>query len=84
MIMKGLNQCVCDECLETFYFTHKDIKEEYLGAMLTETYFKCPHCGRKYVILIEDDELRHRFVLELSKINVASKEIAKEVVENDR
>ena len=34
--------------------------------------------------MIEDDELRHRFVLELSKINIASKEIAKEVVENDK
>ena len=29
--------------------------------------------------MIEDDELRHRFVLELSKINIASKGIAKEV-----
>ena len=34
--------------------------------------------------MIEDDELRHRFVLELSKINVASREIAKEVAENGR
>ena len=34
--------------------------------------------------MIEDDELRHRFVLELSKINMASKEIAKEVAENEQ
>ena len=34
--------------------------------------------------MIEDDELRRRFVLELSKINMASKEIAKEVAENGR
>ena len=34
--------------------------------------------------MVEDDELRHRFVLELSKINIASKEIAKEVAENGR
>ena len=34
--------------------------------------------------MIEDDELRHRFVLELSKINMTSKEIAKEVAENDK
>ena len=34
--------------------------------------------------MVEDDELRHRFVLELSKINMASKEIAKEVAENGR
>ena len=34
--------------------------------------------------MIEDDELRHRFVLELSKINIASKEIVKEVAENGR
>ena len=29
--------------------------------------------------MIEDNELRNRFVLELAKINVASKETAKEV-----
>ena len=34
--------------------------------------------------MIEDDELRHRFVLELSKINMASREIVKEVAENDK
>lgn len=34
--------------------------------------------------MIEDDELRHRFVLELSKINIASKEISKEVTGNDK
>ena len=34
--------------------------------------------------MIGDDELRHRFVLELSKINMASKEIVKEVAENDK
>ena len=33
--------------------------------------------------MVEDDELRHRFVLELSKINIASKEIAKEVAGNE-
>ena len=34
--------------------------------------------------MVEDDELRPRFVLELSKINMASKEIAKEVAGNDK
>lgn len=34
--------------------------------------------------MVEDDELRNRFVLELAKINVASKEIAKEVAGNDK
>lgn len=34
--------------------------------------------------MVEDDELRNRFVLELAKINVASKEIAKEVARNDK
>ena len=58
MIMRGLNQCECDECLETFYVTHKENKEKNQGAKQTETYFKCPHCGRKYVILIEDKQSR--------------------------
>lgn len=34
--------------------------------------------------MIKDDELRYRFVLELSKINMASKEIVKEVAENGK
>ena len=34
--------------------------------------------------MVEDDELRNRFVLELAKSNVASKEIAKEVAGNDK
>ena len=36
------------------------------------------------ISMVEDDELRNRFVLELAKINVASKEIAKEVAGNDK
>ena len=34
--------------------------------------------------MVEDDELRHRFVLELSKITMAATEIAKEVAGNDK
>ena len=34
--------------------------------------------------MVEDDELRNRFVLELAKIKMASKEIVKEVAENDK
>lgn len=34
--------------------------------------------------MIEDDELRQRFIEDLSKINMASKGIVREVAENDK
>ena len=30
------------------------IKEKYLGAMISETYIKCPHCETKYLIKLDN------------------------------
>lgn len=34
------------------------IYEKYLGAMITETYFKCPKCGKKYIVTLNNCKTR--------------------------
>ncbi|AQR95555.1 hypothetical protein [Clostridium saccharoperbutylacetonicum] len=46
---------VCDECNKKFELEHKT---EYLGAMITETYFKCPHCETKYIVRLDNNLTR--------------------------
>lgn len=46
---------LCDECKKEFELEHKT---EYLGAMITETYFKCPHCGEKYIFRLDNNLTR--------------------------
>lgn len=46
---------LCDECKKEFELEHKT---KYLGAMITETYFKCPHCGEKYIFRLDNNITR--------------------------
>ncbi|WP_143314213.1 hypothetical protein [Clostridium sp. HBUAS56017] len=48
----------CDKCKKTFDFNNESIKEKYLGAMITEWYFICPHCGHKYLVSLFDTKSR--------------------------
>lgn len=34
------------------------IKEKYLGAMISETYIRCPHCNTKYLIKLDNNLTR--------------------------
>lgn len=34
------------------------VKEKYLGAMISETYLECPHCGTKYLIKLDNTMTR--------------------------
>ena len=34
------------------------VKEQYLGAMISETYFECPKCGAKYIICLDNSKTR--------------------------
>ena len=44
---------ICDKknCKHEF---EPQIKEKYLGAMISETYIKCPHCETKYLIKLDN------------------------------
>ena len=48
-------RAICDECKKEFEIEHKT---EYLGAMITETYFKCTHCGEKYIVRLDNNSTR--------------------------
>lgn len=48
----------CDKCNKKFNIKPKMLKEKYLGAMLTETFFNCPKCGEKYFVCIQNAKCR--------------------------
>ena len=48
----------CDKCRKSFNLTNKSIKDSYLGAMYTEKYFNCSHCGEKYIVQIDNKRTR--------------------------
>lgn len=47
---------VCDDCKQEFVIN--DLKEKYIGSMLTAKYFTCPKCSREYVIGVFDNKAR--------------------------
>ena len=49
---------VCKECSKEFEPKQDMLKESYLGAMKTQTYFRCPYCNKKYVVCINTPKAR--------------------------
>lgn len=49
---------VCKECNREFEPSQDMLKESYLGAMKTQTYFRCPNCDKKYVVCINTPKAR--------------------------
>lgn len=49
---------VCKNCNREFEHKQDMLKESYLGAMLTQTYFECPYCNKKYVVCINTPKAR--------------------------
>lgn len=51
------NTVVCNACFEMF-----TIEKEHLEVAKAEDlevqYFSCPHCGKKYIALVTDSEMR--------------------------
>ncbi|MGL4730336.1 MAG: hypothetical protein ACRCW0_01975 [Clostridium sp.] len=43
---------VCKNCNGEFEHKKDMLKESYLGAMLTQTWFKCPYCDKRYVVCV--------------------------------
>lgn len=61
---------VCEHCKESFELTQDDLKEKYLGAMISEVYFICPHCNKKFIVCLKNPKTREfqRKIDELKKI----------------
>ncbi|MBB6622240.1 hypothetical protein H7E67_02240 [Clostridium gasigenes] len=49
---------ICEKCKEEFEPKQDMLKEKYLGAMITETYFKCQKCNEKYLVCINTPKAR--------------------------
>ena len=57
---------VCKECSKEFEPKQDMLKESYLGAMKTQTYFECPYCNKKYVVCINTPKAR-RLMTDIKK-----------------
>ena len=55
---------VCDKCKRKFELEYK---ERYIGAMITETYFKCDCCGTEYHCFLRNARCR-RYMREKNRV----------------
>lgn len=55
----------CVKCSKKF---NVKLEEKYIGAMLTEIFFKCPKCKEKYLVGIQNNKCR-RLQRQIDSIN---------------
>jgi len=60
---------VCKVCNKEFEPKQDMLKETYLGAMKTQTYFECPYCNKKYVVCINTPKAR-RLMTDIKRYEV--------------
>lgn len=81
--MEAIVKILCEECKEEFEIRQDMLKEKYLGGMITETYFKCPECDKKYLVCINTLKARelmagirkHTVLGNYKKVNELKKEL---------
>ncbi|HAK42872.1 MAG TPA: hypothetical protein DCM59_09450 [Clostridium sp.] len=56
-------------CNKEFEPKQDMLKESYLGAMKTQTYFECPYCNKKYVVCINTPKAR-RLMMDIKRYEV--------------
>lgn len=49
---------ICDNCKREFETSRDMLKERYLGAMITEIYYICPKCEKKYLVCLQNIKTR--------------------------
>ena len=49
---------VCDSCSKEFIMKQEMLRERYLGSMITETFYYCPKCRKKYLVCIINAKCR--------------------------
>ncbi len=59
----------CKVCNKEFEPKQDMLKESYLGAMKTQTYFECPYCNKKYVVCINTPKAR-RLMMDIKRYEV--------------
>ena len=52
-----MNEIYCDDCKQDF---EPDMKEQEIEKGIVEQYFCCPHCGKKFTIIITDENMRRK------------------------
>ena len=69
----------CDDCGQVFKLKMKMIIRKKITDEVDTTFFKCPHCGRKYVVTYEDKEFKDN----IEKMSGLQDRLSKQIVESD-
>lgn len=71
---------ICDKCNHKYNIEQKDLKIERKED-IEETYFDCPKCNEKYIVMRTNEEVRklgQRFIMAKEKINKINRPRLKE------
>ena len=52
----------CDECKHKFKLKPSIVKTEKVGEEVERTYFKCPKCKRKFIVVYKDKEFNNNLI----------------------
>ncbi|EQB3101459.1 hypothetical protein ACYIU4_002822 [Clostridium botulinum] len=66
----------CDNCEEEFKLKQNRIRIETIEEEIERTYFKCPNCKHKFIIMFKDKEVKEN-LKEMDKIKLKIQESLK-------
>ncbi len=67
----------CDECGKDFKLKQGRIRTENVAEEIERTYFKCPKCKHKFIVMYKDAEIKEN-LKEMDNIKIKIQELLKE------
>ncbi|ARC85649.1 hypothetical protein U732_1115 [Clostridium argentinense CDC 2741] len=67
----------CDECNKDFKLKQGRIRTENIAEGIERTYFKCPYCKSKYIVMYQDKEVKEN-LKDMDNIKIRVQELLKE------
>jgi len=64
----------CDECKHSFKLKPSKIKTEKVGEEVERTYFICPKCKYKFIVMYQDNEVKKN-LKEMDNIKIKVQEL---------
>lgn len=66
----------CDECEKEFKLKQSRIKVEVVAEEIEKSYFRCPKCKHKFIIMYKDREVKEN-LKEMDNIKIQIQELLK-------
>ncbi|MBU3208519.1 hypothetical protein KPL28_02580 [Clostridium algidicarnis] len=67
----------CDKCNKDFKLKQSRLKTEIVAEGIERTYFKCPECKHKFIVMYKDEEVKENLV-EMDSLKEVMQEMTNE------